>query len=198
MAKHFKNWLWWSIYLLYVYSRPWGSENIYYLLSVNTEFVEWFSRLLNNNFSGWKGWDSLNLLLSVGTTSPSTLEDGHTCVHTSSDSVKASCPTVGCVCLLKVLCKVAKICIVLPSHHPSILLTGPSSALMSSSYPFFFMATLKKIEASYLPSPSFYYFYSWILSNALHMSWFSDPFQPDWMLTDRILEIEELSSSSYM
>lgn len=47
------------------------------LFSVNTEFVEWLSGLFNNAFLGWKGQNSVNILLYVDVTSPVTLKNNH-------------------------------------------------------------------------------------------------------------------------
>lgn len=75
-----------------------------YLLNINTKFVKWL--ILNCTFSGWKGWDSFNLLLMCGHYLPShPWKWSHQlCLHLPlSDSlfVKVSCPMVGCVSLLE-------------------------------------------------------------------------------------------------
>lgn len=183
--------------------RYWKYLFINNLFSVNTIFIEWLSGLLYwyYAFSGWKGWNSLNLLFYVDATSLVTLGNGHANSAYTLWVIlwRQAVPCGACLCW-KAISWVTKICIV-PPHPPLILLTGPNSFLISFSenfYHFFYMVTLKIIETSYSSSPSCYDSYFLIPSTALHMPWFSDPFQPDWMLTDRILEIEELSSPSHM
>lgn len=87
--------------------RYWKYLLVNNLLSINTEFVEWLSGLLNKVYPGWKGRNSLKSLGLRRRYLPShPWKWSHQLsLHTSSDSgllsVKASCPTVGRVSLLE-------------------------------------------------------------------------------------------------